>query len=422
MTQRQPKRGQTKSGVRPGEVILPAFLSNLLYLLAEFARIPFDLLLGIKRRRYVASYNVAAPKDITWQVVSANKITLAGQPKIEIDTDADPSRPGVFAGAVRMGDKQFSFAYRVLEMRVGEAMSLEILQTESDPIYRYGSDYVMAVAVTGDDQSSRVTTTHDLTHDRFLTRLLIPLSQVQSATRLRNTAVEIARDGNPPPTTRVRDAIITGALTFASFFALFGPSIAAMLIGVILIHELGHVLAMRWAGIPVKGIYFVPFFGGVAIGSSTAKSEVERGLVALMGPGLSLISTALLLFLSQQSNDPVLTRLALLSALLNGFNLLPIFPLDGGHIMQSLLSRAGAESVRAFQVAALFAGGALSIWIGDYILLALFFIIAPSILVKPQASTRPLPPLSMIDTVWLAIGYGATVTFYILAISKLWGT
>ncbi len=82
------------------------------------------------------------------------------------------------------------------------------------------------------------------------------------------------------------------ALTYASFLYLFGWQSAAILLVLIFIHEAGHALAMRMVGQPVQGIYFIPFFGGVAIAGAPHASQAERGFVALMGPGFSLITTA----------------------------------------------------------------------------------------------------------------------------------
>ncbi|MFN0219420.1 MAG: metalloprotease [Hyphomicrobium sp.] len=394
--------------------------SHLWFLLGELVRIPFDIIRGVSRRRYVVTVTVEAPKALSWSIATAHKVTLIGNPPIEIDTAPDPARPGVFTGFLRYGDVSRRFSYRVLEERPGDAMSLTVLRDESDPAYDTGSDSVSAVAVTGSDDESTIVATSELTHSRFATRILVPLGLVVNTRRVKRTIEH--HSGTPAAdASQVKNALITGALTFASFYALFGWSVAAMLIVVILIHEFGHVIAMRWAGIPVRGIYFVPFFGGVAIGDGKVKSEVERGLVALMGPGFSLLTTALLLLLSRQSSDPLLNQLALTSALLNGFNLLPIFPLDGGHVAQALLSRAGHEAVRAFQAATMFAGGALAVWIGDYLLAGLLLLIAPSALGRPNPSALAIQPISYRDMTWLAIAYAATFVFYAMAVARLWG-
>lgn len=390
------------------------------FLLSEFLRIPFDILRGVARRRYVVTIDISAPKTVAWSIASAHKITLLGNPPIVIDTDPDPARPGVYTGYLRFGDISRRFGYRVLEERPGEAMSLAVLPEETDGAEEYGDDSISAIAISGDAQSSSITASSELTHTRFATRFLAPLGLAINMQRIKRTAEHHAGAPATASGSQLKNALITGALTFASFFALFGWSAAAMLIAVILVHEFGHVIAMRWAGIPVRGIYFVPFFGGVAIGDGKVKSEVERGLVALMGPGFSLLTTALLLFLSAQSNDPTVRQLALISALLNGFNLLPIFPLDGGHIAQALLSRAGFEAVRAFQAVTMFAGGALALWAGDFVLAGLLLLFAPSAL-APRRDGASLPPISVAHLAWLAAAYAATFAFYALAISKLWG-
>ncbi len=394
--------------------------SSLWFLFSEFFRIPFDLVRGIRRRRYVASMNVEAPKALAWSVASAHKITLVGNPPIVIDTEPDLERPGVYTGFLRYGDISRRFGYRVLEERPGEAMSLSMLPEDTDPAFDYGADNVSAIAITGDDAASTIIASNELTHTRFATRIMAPLGLALNLRRLKRTAEHYS--GAPSgggAGSQARMAAITGALTFASFYALFGWSVAAMLIAVILIHEFGHVIAMRWAGIPIKGIYFVPFFGAVAIGGAKAKSEVERGLVALMGPGFSLLTTAALLALSQQSADPILRQLALTSALLNGLNLLPIYPLDGGHVAQALLSRTEPGTLRAFQTVTMLAGGALAVWAGDYLLAGLLLMIAPSVVSKSGEAAAP-PPISHKRMAWLGVAYAATFVFYALTIAKLW--
>lgn len=269
-----------------------------------------------------------------------------------------------------------------------------------------------AFAVTGEADTSVITSTYEVTHTRFASRLLVPFAALQNIRRLKNNAELRAGVKPEGEGDAVKNALITGALTFASFFALFGLSAAAMLIVLILIHEVGHVIAMRWAGIPVKGIYFVPFFGGVAVSAKSYASEAERGLVALMGPGFSLATTALFLMLAMQSpNDTFMRELALMSALLNGFNLLPVMPLDGGHVMQSLLSRFSAGTARIFNIVALIAGGALALAIKSYVLLLVLLLVAPG-MSSERANGVRLPQLTWGQWAMLLAAYLATFFFY----------
>ncbi|MEQ1715404.1 MAG: site-2 protease family protein [Hyphomicrobium sp.] len=397
-------------------------LSQLWFLICELLRAPFDVLLGRQRRSYTLALDVAAPKPVTWAIASAHSLRLEGTPPIEIVTTPDPNRPGVYTGRLRIGQLDLPMAYRVLEERPGEAMSLAVIKAESAPECCPGDDYVCAFAVTGDDAASTIISTYEVTHTRFASRLLMPFAVIQNIRRLKHNA-ELRTGADPQAASApIKNALVTGALTFASFFAMFGLQAAAMLIFLILIHEVGHVIAMRWVGMPVKGIYFVPFFGGVAVSGDRYRSEAERGLVALMGPGFSLLTTAVFFAFAAGGNDKMMGELALMSALLNGFNLLPVLPLDGGHVAQSLLSRFSAGTARVFHIAALLAGGALALAIKSYLLLFILLIVAPSLGSERAHSARMLPALTWMQWALLFIAYTATFVFYIDVAVQLAGS
>ncbi|MBS0252457.1 MAG: site-2 protease family protein [Proteobacteria bacterium] len=397
-------------------------LQNFLFLIIELVRVPFDLVVGTKRRIYEVSRVVDAPKTVTWNVVSAHKITLEGPPPMRLDTEPDPARPGVFTGTCQYNDKRLQFAYQILAETPGEALTLRLLTDECDPIYRIGEDYIGAVAVAGDESRSVITECCELTHTKISTRFLMPLTVLRSLYSLKRTAETRAGRRGRGFSDQLTSAVITGALTFASFSALFDMSTAVILLLVVLLHELGHVLAMRWVGIPVRGIYFIPFFGGVAVGEGFGKSEAARAFVALMGPAASMMTTGLFLWLSLQNDDPFLADLALLSAVVNGLNLLPILPLDGGRILQALTSRLSPRRARAIHGAMLLGGVGLAAWFGDYLLMALILLIAPGVLSKQTYALNLGTPMTRRETAWLICGYGATFLFYIGVAERIWNT
>ena len=393
------------------------FFSNFWFLLKEMVRAPFDILTGARRRRYTVETGVNAPKAVTWSVASAHSIRLEGTPPIEIATTPDRERTGVHSGTFKIAERVFPIAYRVIDERPGEAMLLAILKDESAPECCPGDDYVCAFAVSGEGPASAITSTFEVTHTKLSSRFLMPLAAVQNSLRVKRNAELRAGTVQVDLSSQIKNAAITGALTFASFFAMFGPSAAAMLIVLILIHELGHVIAMRWAGIPVKGIYFIPFFGGVAVGGDRYRSEAERGIVALMGPGFSLLTTAAFAILAAQSSDPTMRELAFMSAVINGFNLLPVQPLDGGQIMRSLLSRLDPAIARIFHTAALLAGGALALYLGSLLLLMVLLLAAPAVAASGANGRQDIAPISLGELAILLVAYVATIVFYLAVLA-----
>ncbi len=201
---------------------------------------------------------------------------------------------------------------------------------------------------------------------------------------------------------------------------LWGLDAAALLIAVILIHEIGHVLAMRWVGQPVRGIFFIPFLGGVAVASAPHSSEGNRGFVALMGPGFSILSTLVFYVLWQQDpENDVFGRLALISAILNVTNLTPVTPLDGGQIMSSLLSRADPELKNVLNFMTLLVTAGIALYFEFYVILAIAALMFARTFSANEASLMPKrAPISAAAGIWLLAGYVATIAFY-LAIIKV---
>lgn len=136
----------------------------------------------------------------------------------------------------------------------------------------------------------------------------------------------------------------------------------ACLFGVVLVHEFGHCLACRWSGGAADEILMWPL-GGLAFCSpphrwvphlitAAGGPMVNVVLLAVLIPIIGLwtghwwgvaIPNPLVLYLPVEVAAPwSLTALYFLNAvslILLLFNLLPVFPLDGGRIMQALLWR-----------------------------------------------------------------------------------
>jgi hypothetical protein len=111
-------------------------------------------------------------------------------------------------------------------------------------------------------------------------------------------------------------------------------SFIALLIGVLLFHEAGHYLGMTLFGYRDVRMFFIPFFGGAVTGRKHAAPGWQQAIVLLLGPLPGLALAALIVAFKPEGN---LALAAYLLLLINGFNLLPFAPLDGGKLLQLLL-------------------------------------------------------------------------------------
>lgn len=108
----------------------------------------------------------------------------------------------------------------------------------------------------------------------------------------------------------------------------------------VIVHELGHIAAARSYGWQIDSLQLLPFGGVVIFDQWGTVHPYEEIVVSLAGPlqHLFLIMSSLL-FYHCGWWDKVWTEYFIqANLLLAGFNLLPIYPLDGGRIVQALLS------------------------------------------------------------------------------------
>lgn len=146
--------------------------------------------------------------------------------------------------------------------------------------------------------------------------------------------------------------------SFGAYSLMWNWKFAAVLLGSLFLHEMGHLWAMRRYGLKTKGVYFIPLLGAAAVSEDRFPSRKAETVIALMGP-LWGFGLALATFGGYVVTDaPVFAALAGWMAMINLFNLLPINPLDGGRVMKSIAYSVSSRLGVLFLAAGL-AGGFL---------------------------------------------------------------
>ncbi|MBV8543129.1 MAG: hypothetical protein JO093_23150 [Acidobacteria bacterium] len=107
-------------------------------------------------------------------------------------------------------------------------------------------------------------------------------------------------------------------------------------VGIILIHEIGHAVAIRAKGLRAGLMVFIPFVGGAVTLKDQPRSAYDDAQIGLAGPVAGTFVTLVFLQIFKWTNQPLYLTIAEGGFFVNLFNLLPIGMLDGGRISAAI--------------------------------------------------------------------------------------
>jgi len=121
----------------------------------------------------------------------------------------------------------------------------------------------------------------------------------------------------------------------------------ALTVGILLVHEAGHWVAMRVFGYRNLRMFFIPWFGAAVSGLNHNVTGWKKALVSLAGPLPSIALALGVGGLGMATGQRWLEHTAFVALVLNGLNLLPVLPLDGGWVVHATLfcRHPGLETV-----------------------------------------------------------------------------
>lgn len=136
---------------------------------------------------------------------------------------------------------------------------------------------------------------------------------------------------------------LTKLKTFVSMFAFFGVywstygwPLALGLVISIYIHEMGHVAMIRRLGLEASAPLFIPGIGAFIRLRQHIQDAVTDARVGLAGPEWGLAAAVAAYAGHLATGKPIWLAIAQLGALLNLFNLMPIWSLDGSRAFHAL--------------------------------------------------------------------------------------
>src|SRR5690348_2807147 len=126
------------------------------------------------------------------------------------------------------------------------------------------------------------------------------------------------------------------AVTIAAYTTQFPLGVVTGFVGITLIHEIGHAVAIRAKGLRAGFMVFIPFIGGAVTMKGQPRTVFDDAIIGLAGPAFGTLATLVVLQVYKWTSAPLYLVIAFVGFFLNLLNLLPIGMLDGGRISAAI--------------------------------------------------------------------------------------
>jgi stage IV sporulation protein FB len=192
-----------------------------------------------------------------------------------------------------------------------------------------------------------------------------------------------------PSNVWVKSLVSLGLYLVLGYYIFKRWEMLLLITAIVIIHEMGHFIAMKYYRYNELGIFFIPLLGAYVSGSKREVSQKESAVILLAGPlpGI-LIGIGFHLFYLQNPYlmlaDISYERIAQLFIFLNIINLLPIYPLDGGQ----LLNRVFLDEEGWLSKVFVFLSAALMVWLAWKLEFWLLLIFPVMMMLRLQSDTK----------------------------------
>jgi Zn-dependent protease len=123
---------------------------------------------------------------------------------------------------------------------------------------------------------------------------------------------------------------------FGVYWGVYGWTFALGLVLCIYVHEMGHVAALRHYGIPASAPMFIPGIGALVRLKAHPPTVGQDARVGLAGPIWGTGAALATLALFHLTGNGLFASLTHIGAVINLFNLIPVWELDGGRGIRAL--------------------------------------------------------------------------------------
>lgn len=126
------------------------------------------------------------------------------------------------------------------------------------------------------------------------------------------------------------------ALSIFVYQFIFGLPVALGFVLLILVHEMGHVVANLYYGLPASAPVFIPFIGAIInLRGMPANARVEA-VIGIAGPVAGTVGALGCFAWYLATGNQLALVLSWFGFTINLFNLLPVPPLDGGRVAAAI--------------------------------------------------------------------------------------